>query len=336
MLNAKICCQRTKLTVISIYCIYGCLSAGIVGKATFENGIKNVKVETNGGTVSSVKDPTGGKQGNVAKCVITSGERAEVRYDYRAPLGKERWYGVKLMIPDGGKGGIITQWHRWQSCMANNTCKWAKGNPMALNGGTSGNYVLKYSYGGANNRKNESIEMDRKCSIDAGKWVQWVLHAKWSKGSDGFLVLYCNGSKLLDIKGANWLDLPIGPYFKAGIYTGDPRGARTVYVDDFVEGDANSSYEEMALAQATSIDLSGAPNRDKHTNVANLLDLPASSIVVAGRHSLVLSMANGRAIFKSQKPSKLQYNLKTETPGKGVCFLHVKQGESEFSRMFLR
>jgi hypothetical protein len=95
------------------------------------------------------------------------------------------------------------------------------------------------------------------------KWVDWVFHVLWSYQDDGILEVWKDGEKVIDRPGPNTFNDAEGPYLKIGLYKGwhdrsDPPGnvsERTLYHDEVLFGDANSSYEEVSPAGETGINI---------------------------------------------------------------------------------
>ncbi len=77
----------------------------------------------------------------------------------------------------------------------------------------------KREYGGI--REYDLGEYER------GVWTDWVVHAKWSYGSDGFLKIWKDGKLVIDQNGPNAYNDASGPFFKMGLYKGwgDPKKA---------------------------------------------------------------------------------------------------------------
>ena len=65
-----------------------------------------------------------------------------------------------------------------------------------------------------------------------GQWIDWVIHVKWSTGSDGFRYYYRNGALVGEHHGRNmYQDLPISHRF--GLYEGDQVDhTRTLFWDN--------------------------------------------------------------------------------------------------------
>jgi hypothetical protein len=90
------------------------------------------------------------------------------------------------------------------------------------------------------------------------KWVDFVMHVKWTINSDGFLYLWMRvgGDSGKWVQKINYTGRTRatttngnteGPRFKMGAYVGNPyHGERVVYTDEYRLGDANSNFEEVA------------------------------------------------------------------------------------------
>jgi hypothetical protein len=86
--------------------------------------------------------------------------------------------------------------------------------------------------------------------IARGTWTDFVVHAKWSSGSDGVLQVWKNGVLVVNRTGANvYSDWPSAPFAKWGIYkwswTGDNSivSKRVLYIDAVrVTDGAHGSY----------------------------------------------------------------------------------------------
>ncbi len=99
-----------------------------------------------------------------------------------------------------------------------------------------------------------------------GTWISWVVHAKWSPGTDGILQIWRDGKQVIDEKGPNvYSDIGVEytPYFKTGIYhpawkpsrqdktkkVDEKKPAvseRVVYVTDIKIGGEKATYHDIA------------------------------------------------------------------------------------------
>ena len=182
--------------------------------------------------------------------------RTEVRAK-AAPtsVGKEYWYGFSIFLPspypaDRDIEEILAQWHATPDANDDNN-----NPPLAL-------YLLdgRWRMWTKWNSSQPTIKSrNGSSSFDLGaqevdKWTDWVVHVKWSYGSDGFLQVWRNGNKVVDRTGPNAYNDQIGPYFKMGIYKSEwrqadatsPTNSRTLFHDDFRMTGASGSYNDVA------------------------------------------------------------------------------------------
>ncbi len=94
---------------------------------------------------------------------------------------------------------------------------------------------------------------------EKGEWVDWVIHAKWSYNSDGYLEIFKNGTSIVQYNGPNCYNDELGirgP--QTGVYKwpwlDGPTNVteRIVYLDEFKVGGANSSYDDVAPGNNTT------------------------------------------------------------------------------------
>lgn len=216
------------------------------------NSLENVSTFVD----NSVHPVRGGKQA-FRHWVNRCGERSEFRMK-KTKIGETYWYGWSMYIPtdwgDSDKGfDILSQWATYPTKRNGNFACGANGTYMTRNGR---NVVFKFQYKG----DKEDIECDRynlaKISDIRGKWVDFVMQVKWTGDKDGFLKLWMRTggdeySQEVDYRGRTyWNDEGEGPYFKMGLYKGDPNfkgpAPRYLYTDEYRLGDRNSSFEEVA------------------------------------------------------------------------------------------
>jgi len=136
-----------------------------------------------------------------------------------------------------------------------------------------------------------------------GKWVDFVMHSKWTGNSDGFLKLWMkvgNGAyvQMVDYTGRTfWNDEDRGPYFKMGLYKGNTnwKGAgapRYLYTDEYRLGNSSSSFADVTpensnipidstRVEAEQMNLSGySVTTNVHASagkIISLLNAPSSS-----------------------------------------------------------
>ncbi|UCD52250.1 MAG: polysaccharide lyase [Phycisphaerales bacterium] len=178
----------------------------------------------------------------------------------RAEIGKEYWYGFSILLPEDYRPDriweIVAQWHgvpdfdageNWRNPVmalstTNGRWSWVSRWDAKRNTFASG----KRQYGGT---RDYDLGPYR-----TGVWTDWVIHIKWSYGSDGFLEVWRDGRAVIDAGGPNAFNDEHGPFFKMGLYKGwrdpdRPSGAvnrRTLYHDEFRMGGSEASYADVA------------------------------------------------------------------------------------------
>ncbi|MBC7791529.1 MAG: heparin lyase I family protein [Anaerolineae bacterium] len=180
-------------------------------------------------------------------------------------VGSERWYGLRIYIPDSWQVDvnredyqILAQWHNlpdtelgerytppplaiwidkgewsiWNYWDPNAVSELTKGAPAA----PGGRMVL---WRGAFSR---------------GRWTDWVVHVKWSYGADGLLEIWKDGQRVVSRTGPNTYNDRRPLYFMAGIYKwmwSNPGGVwsqptRVAYFDDLRIAGSVGSYAAVA------------------------------------------------------------------------------------------
>jgi hypothetical protein len=176
----------------------------------------------------------------------------------------ERWYSERMLVPaewvfDSGKGNdIVMQWHAIPG----------NGKPTYPNLEFSvgdHSWFIRQSYGTARETPTRtSVRLDDP--VQPGKWVSWVVHARWSAGPEGLVQIWKDGKVVLEHKGANvYTDIGVEytPYLKTGIYhpewhldTQRKRDAfekenpistlKIIYVTDVKVGSEKATFDDMS------------------------------------------------------------------------------------------
>jgi Polysaccharide lyase len=235
---------------------------GLLFQSDFEgNDLKGWKVSGNAPTVDRHR-ARAGKQ-----AMRTALDRGKDKVSYRtevsgprAEIGKEYWYGFSILLPEDYHPDhiweIVAQWHgvpdfdageNWRNpIMALSTTdgrwSWVSRWDAKRNTFASG----KRQYGGT---RDYDLGPYRK-----GVWTDWVIHIKWSYGSDGLLKVWKDGATVIDVDGPNAFNDEHGPFFKMGLYKGwrdpdrpsDAVSRRTLYHDEFRMGGSDAGYADVA------------------------------------------------------------------------------------------
>jgi hypothetical protein len=213
--------------------------------------------------------------------ITNSQERSEVRGGKARIAGQsggdfgngEYWYGWSTYLPSDfpiGTGNtfgtMIAQWHVHPPASGRvfgNDCggggSFVYLNRATNNGlprGTEGKmtFMLQRTGGSGNDVLCTQHEL-ADISAMRGQWTDIVMHVKWTGTASGFLRVWVRVGgaagtwvQKIDHTGATfWEDEGTGPYFKMGVYVGDPgNGSRTVFTDEYRLGDHNSNGNEVA------------------------------------------------------------------------------------------
>jgi len=88
-----------------------------------------------------------------------------------------------------------------------------------------------------------------------GEWTDWVIHVKWSWGSDGFIKVWRDGVAVVDDVGPNCSNDEVGPYTSLGLYKWPWKtefdypsntDQRLFYIDELRIAGANGDYYAVA------------------------------------------------------------------------------------------
>ncbi|PSB44125.1 hypothetical protein C7B80_21870, partial [Cyanosarcina cf. burmensis CCALA 770] len=185
------------------------------------------------------------------------GERAEIEKN-KTKIGGTYWYGWSVFIPENWQDNdegwdILNQFAAYPTKKGRKHPCGGVGSKISRRG----NAVIfdLQRNGGSVDAKCTHFPIAKVAEL-RGKWTDIVMNVKWTGNNDGFLKLWLkagNGSYVqkINYQGPTfWNDEGNGPYFKMGLYKGDPNfdgpPNRVVYTDEYRLGDANSSFEQVA------------------------------------------------------------------------------------------
>lgn len=168
--------------------------------------------------------------------------RAEVRYPNvggdNGSHDQEGWYAISTFINNGWinhpSKDIIFQFHDIPD-----PCESSRRPVLSMR--IQGDRFVLNSRWDANacSRKNETGQGDTivwEGPLEKGKWVDWVLHVKWSYTSTGVIELWKDGVYMQQRIGPNTYNDQKPLYFKAGVYRAnwwsDKFTQRTVWIDE--------------------------------------------------------------------------------------------------------
>jgi hypothetical protein len=226
------------------------------------------------------------KSGNAVLETVTSpvrGGMAAVRSflpspaDYRAELelrkieyGATSWMGWSVRAERAGGGIIFGQLATYPEKEGRLTdrCGEVDGKLQSLYTGGNGHklsfetrngeVVIEYILRHKGALADVACEIYTLGTLDEarGRWVDFVLHAKWTGTPEGFLRLWMKvegrpWTLKVDYKGATWWDDEgSGPYFKMGAYTG-PKAAPAlfpveIFTDEYRQGNERARFSDVS------------------------------------------------------------------------------------------
>jgi len=192
--------------------------------------------------------------------VKSCAERAELAMS-RTEIGKTYWIGWSLYIPsdyeETSKGNILAQWAAYPNRASTVFPCRGIGHKLKMK-----SRWLEYDLQGSSQRDGNGGGFCRQFKLAIvdqalkGKWIDFIQQAKWTGHQDGFVKLWMSVDgrayrQVVDYRGRTWWnDKDWGPYFKMGLYTGDPgwrgRSPAIVYTDEYRLGAANARCQDVA------------------------------------------------------------------------------------------
>ncbi|MFV8819473.1 heparin lyase I family protein [Haliea sp. E17] len=153
---------------------------------------------------------------------------------------RDYWMGFSIFLPPGwevpNKMQLVYQIHR-----TNDPGETGGQPPFAIYTGT-GNWRVTSQAG-----SDKQVWDLNPVMQDVGRWVDWVVHYKPSKGNSGIVEVWKDGTLVASRRGQTTEDDLVGPYSKWGIYKGQYDFAPiTVYHDDIrVSSGSGAGYQDV-------------------------------------------------------------------------------------------
>jgi len=161
---------------------------------------------------------------------VSEGWRAELRDPYLARVGQDLWYGFSTLVPTDYPIGednscMLAQWHDWTNPV----------RPMLANRFNKGTFYVTHDNAGIEERV-----LYQDPAFARGVWHDFVYHARWSEGPDGFIEGWIDGRKVVEFRGSTlYPGSKLGPYFKFGVYcTTDVKVPHVAYDADYSRGNS--------------------------------------------------------------------------------------------------
>ena len=188
---------------------------------------------------------------------IWGGNRTEMSQS-KSTTQSEGWYGFSQFFPvnygSDGTGDVIGQWHDVPD--AGEATNRSPSNALIAS-----DDKLKWMVRWDADRIMTDGYSDGTIYIDLGKipkgrWIDWVVHIKYSHTNTGILEVWMDGVKVINRQNMpNAYNDEKYPYFKFGVYKWDWGNAateRVIYYDEVKIGNKNSSYDEVKANKTNS------------------------------------------------------------------------------------
>jgi hypothetical protein len=227
--------------------------AGIIESATeSKNGMQD-SIST-GASNTVVTSPVRAGTNSFKHYIPSGGKRAEFEGN-RVSVGGTYWYGWSFYhpsspaLPSSGHT-IVSQWFVGGRDANMWPCGGA-GHKVSVK--TTGvTFDFQYSTSGGSAITCKRFDLASYNDVK-DKWVDIVVHAKWTANTDGFAKLWIRvgGSsgqwvQKVNYTGRSQADGGSGPYFKFGAYTETLSTARTIYTDEYRLGDSAAHFSQVA------------------------------------------------------------------------------------------
>lgn len=204
-----------------------------------------------------------------------TGGRTELR-GINLEFNTEYWIGYAVYVPEGlekPRGGMqlhgspdIDEGEWWRNPPLS---IWIRDDYWNLVNSWSSQRINHSTGAPGGKTENEGFIERNLGTVVPSKWQEIVLHFKTVYDKSGFMEVWLDGNKVVDLTniGSVFNDAK-GPYLNIGLYVYDFRSSagdfdpnrtdnyKQLYMDEFRLGDANSSYDDVAPKCVSS---SGSP-----------------------------------------------------------------------------
>lgn len=172
---------------------------------------------------------------------VSKGQRSEfIDNKTKIEMNRDYWYGLSIMLapdfkPRTKSNAVLFQWHTQQGGPSPVLAIRVEGNEWII----------------TSNATPDKRRTLKRIPLEKGKWVDWVIHAKWASTPTGYWTIWKDGVEVVSEKDiVTQYPEELGPYAKFGQYHSvDEEGQNTVFVDEYRVGDSKSGYREVAPSQ---------------------------------------------------------------------------------------
>ncbi len=162
-------------------------------------------------------------------------ERAELDSGKHAFVGRDVWYGFSFVIPPGfpviDNRLVIAQWKQYG----------VSGSPLVAERYRNGKHdlTIRLADSAWGRRKNYTLP-----EIEFGRWNDMVYHIRFSRGEDGLVEVWMNGSRVVTYKGLTaFKEGEDNIYNKIGLYRDRWKELMTIYFDNYTLADSFAAVD---------------------------------------------------------------------------------------------
>jgi hypothetical protein len=187
------------------------------------SGRKSVRIMVREGDIPQVGDE--GKQT----------ERAELDSGRYPLVGRDVWYGFSVLIPPGfpvvDNRLVIAQWKQYG----------LSGSPLIAERFRNGEHDLTIRAANSARGGRKRFPLPK---IEFGRWNDMVYHIRFSRGEEGVVEVWMNGSRVVTYTGANaFQQAGDNIYNKFGLYRDRWKDPMTIYFDNYTLADSFAAVD---------------------------------------------------------------------------------------------
>jgi Polysaccharide lyase len=215
---------------------------------------------------------------------LHNGSRAELgAEDPVEPRGAERWYGFSIFLPNSWAYDqapeVVMQWHQ-----VGGDCSRGCSPPLSIIT-EKDQFVISQNWQNTHTPGDWTFADTPIGQYETGRWIDWVVHVKWSTGNDGVLDVWKDGQPVPGFSGKHgrtddFGDEVHGDYMVIGVYKwpwsqGKPSDTtrRVMYVDELRVADERGGYDAVAprgdIAQPGHLELVSGLSVSPASPIAN-------------------------------------------------------------------
>jgi hypothetical protein len=172
-------------------------------------------------------------------------ERAELDSGRHPLVGRDVWYGFSFVVPPGfpvvDNRLVIAQWKQYG----------VSGSPLFAERFRDGKHDLTIRIPDSAWGRRKTYNLPK---IEFGRWNDMVYHIRFSRGDDGLLEVWMNGSRVAEYQGATaFQDGEVNIYKKFGLYRDRWKEPMTIYFDNYTLADSFAAVDPARFDHERSL-----------------------------------------------------------------------------------